>query len=257
MTTQIYYFTGTGNSLKVAKDIAREIGDCTLTRITSEVSAGELQCQSVRIGIIFPVYYYGLPIMVKKFIENFNTNPKNYIFAIATCGGSVGASMNQIEMLLSLKGLSLSAGFRIVMPDNFQLMYGPASETKQQKLFKQQESFTKDMVEIVRDNRLIPFREQGKYFTKVLGGIFSKTFNPKGKDQNFWTQQSCNGCGICGKVCPADNIEIIQGKPVWRNNCELCLGCMQWCPQKALQYKQGTVKRARYQHPEIKVKELY
>ncbi len=31
----IFYFTGTGNSLKVARDIAKELGDCEIKLITN------------------------------------------------------------------------------------------------------------------------------------------------------------------------------------------------------------------------------
>ena len=33
MNTAVYYFTGTGNSLKIAKDLAKELHDTQLIRI--------------------------------------------------------------------------------------------------------------------------------------------------------------------------------------------------------------------------------
>lgn len=86
---------------------------------------------------------------------------------------------------------------------------------------------------------------------------YIKVFKPSDKDKNFWTDDKCNGCGTCSKICPANNIKIIEGKPKWQHNCELCVGCMQWCPQQSIQYKKNTVKRGRYHHPDIKVMELF
>ena len=84
-----------------------------------------------------------------------------------------------------------------------------------------------------------------------------KSFKPYEKDKNFWTDEKCNGCGICLKVCPANNIKMNEGKPQWQHKCEQCVACMQWCPQKSIQYKKVTVKRGRYHHPDIEVKELF
>ena len=33
-------------------------------------------------------------------------------------------------------------------------------------------------------------------------------------DRDFWTDKKCNGCGICGRVCPVGNIAFESGKPV-------------------------------------------
>ncbi|NLC03922.1 MAG: 4Fe-4S binding protein, partial [Tissierellia bacterium] len=74
--------------------------------------------------------------------------------------------------------------------------------------------------------------------------------------QNFWADDNCDGCSICEKVCPANDIVMEEGRPKWLNNCEQCLACMQWCPQKSIQYKKSTIKRDRYTHPEVKVGEM-
>lgn len=55
---------------------------------------------------------------------------------------------------------------------------------------------------------------------------------------------------------PANNIVMHDRKPKWEHQCESCLACMQWCPQKSIQYKKATVKRGRYHNPQINVSEL-
>ena len=40
-------------------------------------------------------------------------------------------------------------------------------------------------------------------------------------------------CGICAKVCPADNIEV-GDEVVFLDRCEACYACIQNCPQGAL-----------------------
>jgi ferredoxin len=65
-----------------------------------------------------------------------------------------------------------------------------------------------------------------------------------------WTEK-CNSCGLCAKVCPANNIVMENGRPVWQHRCEQCVACLQWCPQEAIEFGKVTVGRKRYRHPDF------
>ena len=74
-------------------------------------------------------------------------------------------------------------------------------------------------------------------------------------DNMFNVSDSCTGCGICAKVCPAKNITLSDGRPVFRHRCEHCIACVHCCPAAAIDY--GKSKgRARYVHPEVGVNGL-
>jgi MinD superfamily P-loop ATPase len=75
-------------------------------------------------------------------------------------------------------------------------------------------------------------------------------------DKRFRADEKCSRCGICQKVCPVNNIEMIDGKPAWKGHCEQCLACLQWCPEQAIQYGKNTTGRKRYHHPEVKISDL-
>ncbi|MDP2797248.1 MAG: hypothetical protein Q8N94_07040 [Methanoregula sp.] len=65
MMTIIYYFTGTGNSLAAAKTICTRLGDCKLVSIpTLAESPEEIVPAADRVGIVCPVYGFGLPSIV-------------------------------------------------------------------------------------------------------------------------------------------------------------------------------------------------
>jgi flavodoxin len=81
---RIFYFTGTGNSLQAAKNIAEHNGE-KLISIASEMNSKEgtfeyaLKDNEV-IGFVYPVYSWGPPEMVLDFINKLKLN--NYMEAI-------------------------------------------------------------------------------------------------------------------------------------------------------------------------------
>jgi len=62
---------------------------------------------------------------------------------------------------------------------------------------------------------------------------------------------------ICEKLCPTNNIIMKNKKPTWNQNCEQCFGCIQWCPDKAIEYKNKTIGRKRYHNPHITISEMF
>lgn len=257
MNTIIYYFSGTGNSLKVAKGLAKEIKNTELVQITKDNMKIKSDKLLERIGIIFPVYKSGLPILVKEFLENLEINKKAYVFAVATYGAAAGASFVQIEQILNNKNAKLSAAFGVSMPGNYQVMYSPFSEKTQQKRFAKEEVKTKEIAKSISNNEIVQWSGVGNHIMSALGNLMYKGFNPYEMDKNFWSDENCNGCSTCSKLCPVNNIEMKDGKPIWNHRCEQCMACMQWCPKKSIQYKKVTIKRGRYTHPSIKMQELF
>jgi len=257
MSTTIYFFSGTGNSLKVAKDLNNQLEDSKLVQISKDNLSITNDTSSDKIGFVYPIYFNGIPAMVKKFIENLQVNKDAYIFAVATFGGNAGISFDQIDDILINKGASLSAGFKVVMPGNYQIMYAPYPEEKQAQRFKDAKEQIVKIATSIKRNEIDKSNMAGGVKKAVIGALYNILFKPNDKDKNFWTTEKCNGCGTCSKVCPANNIDIIDGKPQWKHECEQCVACMQWCPQKSIQYKKKTLKRGRYHNPEIKVNELF
>jgi flavodoxin len=117
MSTGIYYFSGTGNSLSVAKDIAAGTGG-TLIPIASQVESGAVRVDSDVIGIVFPVYYGELPAIIKRFAEKLENIEQKYIFAVCTFGGSAGYSLKLLRNIIRSRGGDISATYRVHMPQN-------------------------------------------------------------------------------------------------------------------------------------------
>jgi NAD-dependent dihydropyrimidine dehydrogenase PreA subunit len=76
----------------------------------------------------------------------------------------------------------------------------------------------------------------------------------------FYSDTKCTGCGVCENVCLSHKIELVDGKPVWRDNvrCYGCFACINLCPQQAIQiaarrplYDSYTETNGRYHHPSV------
>ncbi|NNU77864.1 EFR1 family ferrodoxin [Clostridium estertheticum] len=120
MKPDVYYFTGTGNSLTVAKDIAKEI-EGNLISIPYVIGKGIIKTDAKVVVIIFPVYMWGIPLIIERFIKNSEDPNDKYVYAIATHGGMPGVAINILEKVIeSCKG-KLSARFTVNMPGNTNL----------------------------------------------------------------------------------------------------------------------------------------
>ena len=110
MKTKIFYFTGTGNSLAVAKNIGSELGDTELVSIPAVIK-GDIIADTPVIGLVFPVYIWGMPNMVVDFVNKLKLDNNQYIFAVATCAGIPGETLIQLQKTLQKGGSNLDAGF--------------------------------------------------------------------------------------------------------------------------------------------------
>jgi len=255
MATKLYAYTGTGNSLWIARQLAPELKDATVGFIPNP--SGDFKVEADRVGIIFPVHIWGLPSHAIQFINHLQVKPETYFFALAVNAGQPAATLLQLKKLMSTQGQSLSQGYSIVLPSNYIPWGGPGPVETQQRLFREAEEKVKAIAGTIlrqEQNKV----ERGPLWQNILfSWIYQMSFRSVCKmDEKFWTDDKCNGCGICSRVCPASNIEMIDEKPSWLHRCEQCFACLQWCPQEAIQYGEKTVQYPRYHHPEVSLKDI-
>lgn len=256
MTTLIYYYSGSGNSLWIAKQLADALPGAVLSpMVTHDVQQKPLLADVI--GFVFPVHVWGVPRHVRTFLHGVSFSAQPYIFGVAVNAGQVSATLVQLQQLLAQKGAALSAGFDIPMPSNYIPFGGADSPEKQQKRFQNAAAKINRIIMIVTSRQPAPI-EKGPLWQRILfSAIYKLAYNHIAKsDKKFWTDARCNGCGLCQKVCPPRNIRLQSGKPTWLHHCDQCLACLQWCPQQAIQIGKATLKRQRYHHPEISVKEM-
>ncbi len=259
MTTIIYYFTGTGNSLAAARRIGVAQDDCMLVPIASlEDTAGGIAPQADRVGIVCPVYDGGLPVMVAEFAKRLDLSRADYVFAVVTMGGTGVSALRQLDGLLRAQGRGLDAAFAVRMPGNFPPLYRPQSGSKRDECLASAEKRLAEIGEAIARGQAAPpgVALLSAVVKAVTYGSFSK--NVHGGDTAFSVSDACTGCGTCTRVCPAGNIALAAGRPAWNHRCELCCACLHFCPVEAIQLNvlMGTKGRGRYRHPALTVADM-
>ena len=255
MNIGLYVYTGTGNSLWVARLLAQGLKEASLEFMA--FPSRNFTVEADQVGLIFPVHIWGLPNRVVRFINHFQVKPETYLFALAVNAGQPAATLLQLKKLMFTRQLSLAMGCSIVMPSNYIPWGGPGPTDVQERLFMDARKKVMEIVQsAVRKER--KDMDRGPLWQNVLFSWFYKmSFHHVYKmDKKFWVDNKCNNCGICSKICPAKNVEMINEKPAWLHRCEQCFACLQWCPKEAIQYGKKTVKYPRYHHPEVTLKDM-
>jgi len=259
MKSIIYYFTGTGNSLAAAKKIAGPLGDCDIVPVASFAdSTGPVVPDAERVGLVCPVYFAGLPAMAATFAERLDLAAADYVFSVVTHGGGGGAAaLRQLDGILRDKaGRGLDAGFAVSMPGNYILMYAsPAGEKRDRLLDAADAELDTIAGRIGRGERVnLPNSPVARLIRALMYPRFRSHLHEN--DRKFTVSDRCTSCGACAAVCPAGNIDMVDGRPAWNHRCELCCGCIHLCPAEAIQAGSRTEGRQRYRNPSVEIAEL-
>jgi ferredoxin len=143
------------------------------------------------------------------------------------------------------------------MPSNYIPWGGPGPLDKQKALFAKAKKKIEWYARVINESQVRRI-EKGPLWQRIFyTWIYFLSFPHVGKmDRSFRADGGCNGCAVCSRVCPAGNITMDKGKPVWNRRCQQCFACLQWCPSKAIQYGKKTHLYERYHQPEIAVKDM-
>lgn len=251
----IYFFTGTGNSLKTAIELQKRIEDSKIIAIKS-IDFNKYEVISDKMIIVSPLYFYGLPLIVKDFIQYTSFLKVKSVSCIITSIYPDGIALKQISKLLQNKNMVLDYGIYLKMPPNYVSSYEPLSDKKRDAILKKSiiklDKIAKDIITettyIQKESNLFKIIVSAEKVYKK----WEKRVNIS--DNDFLIKNSCNLCGICTQVCSVKNITIKNNKLLFNNKCQQCYACINLCPQKSIGYK--VMKKGRYMHPDITIKQL-
>ncbi len=253
MRTAICYFSGTGNAYALSKKLAEELGQgSSLFAIPELFDLRSLDGYDA-IGVVCPVYSFGPPSIVKKFVKRLAIIHDRYFFGIMCYGKMSAAALYLLSNEFKASGLTLNYGATIKMPENYIVALSIPSENEIEKQFTDMD---KAVVQIAADIKAQKQEPIGWSF----GALFTPFYNNANKhisdtSKNFKVT-GCIGCGTCESVCPVANIIMKNSMPEFGDICEGCLACLHTCPESAINYNNKTVGKKRYINPRIPLNEL-
>lgn len=272
MRSIIYYFSGTGNSLHVARKIADKIAETELISIVSLLEKERIDISGERVGFIFPVYVNSVPIQVQRFLNKLNFGKVEYSYSIVTHGGYANLNVPRrvLQSILNKKGKTLDGFYDILMTSNSPTGIMPAfipgikswveliqPDKVQEKEKKMQEEIERISRMITDGKRSISPNDNGlkvRFYDRFIN-IFPES--PK-RRITYFTDNTCTGCGTCERVCLSGTVKIVNGRPQWQKdiNCFHCYACFNFCPEQAILVKNWKLKNGRYHHPEISADDI-
>lgn len=263
---EIYWFSGTGNSLAIARDLAEKTG-AKLTPLTPLLKAETIKSQAEAVGMVFPVYDFKTPGIIEEFITKFEGLDDKYLFAICSYGISPLKCLAVLKKHLAAKRITLNAGFAVMMPHN---AVGNTcfSNAERDKVLAGVKRRIDEIAQVISSRQTIPVETEAIFSALFKHGLLLKVIKPViplllhaarhgWASLAFQVNDHCTGCATCSKVCPVDNVSFVNERPIWGDNCLSCFACLQWCPCEAIQLGRGKVRVDRYHHPEIKIEDLY
>lgn len=261
----VLYFTGTGNCLYVARQLAGKEGE--ILSIPQLMRKKQFEIEADEIGLVYPIYGHMPPYMVREFIKKAQLKAE-YKFAVLTYG------MRKCNAVEIWDGISRKAGNvfdyigTIVMVDNWLPNFDMNDQMKIDKHIPENlAKITSDLSNRRRWHEPVTQeeREQHEGFMSLSGLDPEVGFLMKA-DRSFRVTDDCIHCGICTYVCPRGNYQLTGQGVKMQGDCEFCFACIQNCPQRAIQFKKnedgtwpdGSEKNpnARYRNENVSLMEL-
>ncbi|MBU1050641.1 EFR1 family ferrodoxin [Candidatus Bipolaricaulota bacterium] len=262
MGNKIFYFTGTGNSIAIAKTLADSLGDTELIPMASAMH-GDINIRGERIGLVFPVYAWGMPRLVVDFARHLKPEAGQYVFAVTTCGGTLGKTLVQLDKALQLNGSKLNAGFAVrgsflisLEGSNEEGLINFMSWLGRKTTPDEAENRLPEIARIVKtkgSHKPETSNASVNVIGSMLYGFGLRMFQKM--DKNLSATDACVSCGTCVRVCPRENVSIENGRPVWHQDCESCYACVAWCPQHAIVFN-GKAPKLPAHHPDVSVADV-
>jgi flavodoxin len=220
----VFYFSGTGNSLFVAKEIARQTNAISIPMI-SQLAKTSIDIDGEVLVLVFPIHYIwngGIPLVVIKFIDKIRDLNKKQLYVVCTNGGGQGDSLLRLNKLLNKRNVKINAGYSITFPYNYINWAGTIEEYSDERIDEMISrcrnkidnisiSIMKRETEIIEsDSKFIlsiidrpDLRiKLGKPHYQKWAKIDTKNDIPFTvilplMDKSFISESKCNGCGIC------------------------------------------------------------
>lgn len=256
MKAALRYFSGTGNSYRVAVRCMERLRAGGYDVEEASITApGGLPSDARLVGFCFPVYAFGLPRIARKYLQALpqaDGDTKAFLLITAGVEDEAGYSVTEGVRLLAKKNYSVVYADAIEMPANWTVAMNPPNQEDAARMIDNGLAKADASVDALLAGRtfLRGFNYPARISTvRYYWDYWSfKYLGLANLWRNFRTDDDCNGCGTCQAVCPVGSITMRAGRPVWSKACEQCMRCVNMCSRKAISQKGHGSTKDRNRH---------
>lgn len=247
---KILYFSGAGNTAFIAEQIEKTLTDKGLEisreRIEKSTPQNCTNLESLYFG--FPIFACDLPDLVRDFITKLPNVDGTPVKLFSTKAFYSGKAMLRTAILFAEKGYIPMSYFERIMPGTDGLAF---LDKKGKMVKKQISNFNDDMSDLYQwlENtaRIEKLNKPFDFGGKIVKGLLKLIEG--GMKKKYKADNRCISCGLCSRICPVGNIQMVEKKILFSDHCNLCMRCIHQCPVEAIQIGKGTVDKFRYKGP--------
>lgn len=281
----IIYFSGTGNSAMVARQLRQQLSGPADTPETAdaarlyELSADRLlyphrQMLTARPGEpvvwVFPIYAWAPPYMVLRFIRKvkFLHGEDARHFMVCTCGDDIGRADDRWREAIGRRQWTPLGAFSVQMPNTYVAMKGFDTDPADLAAAKlaAMPARVAAIADAIRRNysRSDVVRGSWAWLKTNVAYPWFRAF--KMNPARFTVDATrCTRCGLCARSCPMMNITLatpssapaagvwgggfpaaVTKTPQWGPACTLCLRCYHSCPVHAIDWGAATAAKGQW-----------
>lgn len=253
----VFFFTGTGNCLYVARQL-----DKHPISIPQEMQdSGELAYKDDAIGIVYPIYGHEMPQMVQEFIARASFDTP-YFYLVPTYGCRHANAAELAQERLRDAGIEPAYISTLLMVDNWL----PNFDMDEQRAMEPQKAIDENIARIKADIEArkrwigpVTQADRDAHEQFLRRGL---EFKPSALTDFLRVDAvRCTACGICARVCPAGCITVDAGcasrDALGGTGCNACLACIHACPNGAIRLPMGEKNPyARFRNEHVALSEI-
>lgn len=245
----VLYFSATGNTEYVARELARRLNDECVDLLPRVRSGDHTPLHSDRPFVICaPIYVCEMPRFLSQYLKQQPFSGNRQVYCVFTSGGYCGIAGPLARSIFRKKHMNYRGHAEITMPRNYVAndsypMLPP--EQVEERIRNAQPQIAQTAALIHSGQKL---RSRHVF---LFESLITLPFNPvwckyKLTAKAFYATDQCVGCGKCASLCPLNNITVKDCKPIWGDQCTHCMACIANCPTEAIEYGTLTQGKERY-----------
>ncbi len=260
----IYYFSGTGNTWWISKELQRELIEATnqvtfrsIETLVPQDVLGEAKDLD-HIVFSFPAYGSTAPKLMLKFLHNFpHAAAAQSISVVVTHALASGDTAYHISKILTDKGYIVRQTIHFRMMNNLHIpkfkFIKPQNDERVHNLHLKTLPKVKKLALMISLDKTYII---GKGFLGSLLGNLQRHhvdhFVLSASHELQVDPTRCISCNKCQRICPTCNIQKSGETYLFDDHCMLCMRCYSHCPRSAILIGKDsfdTVKYPRYKGP--------